>query len=465
MVETFVNREKELTLLREELQKKKASLIVIYGRRRVGKTELVKKIIKKDTIYIYMPNQSKDSLYSFLAEALYQQNKDPMLVDFRFRNLHQFFEYLKNKGYKRIIIDEFQRLEREKGSLSILQHYWDEHFSKSKVKLILLGSSISMTQKLILSYNGPLFGRRTLEMFIEPFELGGVMQWFKDYDIEKVIRIYSVFGGTPAYLQHYDISLNLMQNIEANILTKGKLLYNEVEQLLNIETRQPGTYLNILKQISLGKTKLNDLFNKTGIERTKLSFYLDVLQRDLTLIKKECPITEDSAKSKKSIYKLDDPYFIFWPRFVFRNISQVEEGKIDNIMDIINRDIDKHMGLIFENICKNALRRLNTPFDLEKTGRWWGYHKEKGVRKEEEIDIVALNEKTKEILFCECKWQDNVNAEKILAELKEKAKSVRWNDNARKEHYAIFAKSFSKKIKGLLMFDLRDIEKVFRTNF
>ncbi len=462
MVETFVNREKELALLKEELQKKKASLIIIYGRRRVGKTELVKQIIKKDTIYIYIPNQSKDSLYAFLAEALYQQNKDPMLVDFRFRNLHQFFEYLKNKEYKRIIIDEFQRLEREKGALSILQHYWDEHFSKSKVKLILLGSSISMTQKLILSYNGPLFGRRTLEMFIEPFELGGIMQWFKNYDIEEVIRIYSVFGGTPAYLQHYDSSLSLMQNIEANILTKGKPLYNEVEQLLNIETRQPGTYLNILKQISLGKTKLNDLFNKTGIERTKLSFYLGVLQRDLTLIKKECPITEDQTRSKKGIYMLDDPYFIFWLRFVFRNISQVEEGKIDNIMKIINRDIDKHIGLIFENICKNALKRLNTHFDCEKTGRWWGHRKEKGVRKEEEIDIVALNEKTKDILFCECKWQDNVNAKKILAELKEKAKLVRWNNNKREEHYAIFAKSFSKRIKGLLMVDLKDIERMFR---
>ena len=457
MVETFVNREKELAMLREEMHKGRASLIVIYGRRRVGKTELVKKIIKKDTIYIYIPNQSKESLYSFLAEALYQQNKDPMLIDFKFKNLNQFFEYLKNKGYKEIILDEFQRLEREKGSLSILQHHWDEHFSKNKVKIILLGSSISMTQKLILSYNGPLFGRRTLEMFIEPFDLKGVMQWFKNYDIKDIIRIYSVFGGTPAYLQHYDTSLSLIQNIEHNILTKGKLLYNEVEQLLNIETREPGTYLNILKQISLGKTRLNDLFNKTGIERTKLSFYLNVLQKDLTLIKKQCPITEDPIKSKKGIYMLDDPYFIFWLRFVFRNISNVEEGRIGNVIDIINRDIDKHIGLIFENICKNTLKKTNAPFNFEKIGRWWD--------KEKEIDIAALNEKTKEIIFCECKWKDNVDAEKILAELKEKTKSVKWNNDIRKEYYAIFAKSFKKKIKNqnIQLFDLKDIQNIINT--
>ena len=457
MVESFINRRNELSLLQEELKKRKASLIVVYGRRRVGKTELVKKIIKKGSLYLYIPNQSRESLMGFLAEELYQQNNDPLLKDFRFKNINQFFEYLIEKKYTEIIFDEFHRLEKEKGALSVLQHYWDNYFSKNDTKIILVGSSISMTKKLVLSYNGPLFGRRTLELFIKPFKLKELMEWFKGYDIEKIMEIYSIFGGTPAYLLEYDSSLGLFGNVERNILRKGKLLFNEVEHLLNIETRQPGTYLNIIKQLSLGNTKLNEIYNKTGIKRTKLSFYLDVLRNDLNIIRKICPVTEDETKSKKGIYVLDDPYFIFWLKFVYKNISELERGNIGTVTTQIKKEFNKHISFIFENACRHASKKM---LNYDKTGSWWGHYRDKeGTRKEIEIDIVAINEQKKEILFAECKWQDNVNAEKILCELKEKAKFVNWHNKERKEYYAVFAKSFKifSKGKNFLLFDLKDI--------
>ena len=182
----------------------------------------------------------------------------------------------------------------------------------------------------------------------------------------------------------------------------------------------------------------------------------------------ELPFTPLEKSNQQTIYQIDDNFFEFWFRFVYPNKSDIEGGETDKVLKKIKNEFNVHVSRTYEQVCREFLTQLNyrdeTPFHFSKIGIWWGHYRENNVRKEIEIDNVAINEETKEVLFVECKWQNNVNAEKILRELKEKAKHVDWNRGERKEYYVVFAKSFRERVSGedVLLFDLGDVEEVFR---
>jgi hypothetical protein len=455
----FINREDELKILREKYFSKKAEFIIIYGRRRVGKTELVERFLKQEDIKgirLLAREEAKVLQLRRFKEKLAEFFNDDLLKNIELKDWDSFFEYLSNRCKEErvvIAIDEFPYLVKEDKSLpSILQDYWDSKLRNTKIFLILLGSSVSMMEKL-MGYKSPLYGRRTGQILLRPLKFEHVLKYIKDF--KKTVEIYSIFGGTPAYLIEVDLNKNTSWNIEHKVLRKDSFIYRDVEFILREELDEPRYYFSILHSISKGNRKLGSICNDTGLSKSIVNKYLSVLI-DLHFVKRVVPITE-SYKSKKGLYFIADNMFDFWFRFVFPYIDLIESYGSKFVVDnYISKSLNEFIGFKFEDIILELLPKLRV-FNLTKIGKWW--------YKDKEIGIVALNEQTKEILFAECKWKENVDAEKIVEELVEKTKYVQWHNESRKEYLAVFAKSFSKRIsefeeKRVYCFDLKDLERV-----
>ncbi|MDI6654618.1 MAG: ATP-binding protein [Candidatus Hydrothermarchaeota archaeon] len=451
----FLNRERELSLLNERLKSRRAELVVIYGRRRIGKSELIEQFIKSNGIRLLAREESKTLQLRKFSEKLGSFFKDEFLEKTGFSNWDAFFEYLSKKSGERIVIaiDEFPYLIKEDPSLpSILQDYWDNKLKDTKIFLILSGSSISMMESKVLGYRSPLYGRRTGQLLLKPLRFAHVLDYIKK--IEKAIEFYSVFGGTPAYIMEADPSKDIFKNIEEKILREDSFIYRDVEFVLRQELVEPRYYFSILLSIARGNHKIGLIVNDTGLSKSIVNKYLSILN-DLQLVYRIAPITE-GYKSRKGMYFLSDNMFDFWFRFVNPYTEEIEEGKAKTIVkNYVKPYFNQYCGKHFENIVQDVLGEIDI-LKFTRIGKWW--HRDK------EIDIIALNENTKEIMFCECKWQENVDALEVLVRLREKAKYVDWHRKKRKERYAIFAKSFSRRAEGndVLSFNLRDLETALR---
>ena len=463
----FIDREDELAYIKQEYKDTNFKFISIIGRRRVGKTRLIEEFIKEKKNASYFLVQELDDLglrMSF-AEKLHRDLKINFLGTPTWDDIFKEIFMLSETSRIILIFDEFQRfLKINKSVPSILQGYIDKYATKSKLFLIVTGSSIGMMHRLF-DYTSALYGRRTGQITISPLKSFYLNEWFSNTPLEKIIEIYSVFGGTPKYLEDANPDKTLIENIKNKILDKRSILYIEPEILIKTELSESSTYMSILKLISEGKTKSIEIADSLSIKTTSLTYFLNILEKDMGFIKKEIIVTEKKERPKKVIYKMNDPFFKFWFRYIYPYKSDIEIENTDYVVQKIENNINSFIGYCFEDVCKEILLKSNkkdkpTPFKFSKIGSWWGHKREDGLRKELEIDIVALNENTKEILFCECKWQKNVDAKKILNDLKEKSKFVEWNNEKRKEHYAVFAKSFKNKISepDTILFDLKDLE-------
>ncbi len=355
-----------------------------------------------------------------------------------------------------MIIDEFQNMIKEdKAILSLFQRIVDTILQNSNVKLVLLGSTVSLMTSKVLSYKSPLYGRKTLSMKLEPIKFLHLREFFPEKTVEELVEIYGFADGIPHYLIKIHPKLDFWKWLQ-NELEEKTFIIDEVDFLMRYEFEEVGTYKAILHALAYGKTKINEIKDFTGVRRTDISPYLKNLI-ETGFVKREIPVLE-KVKSKKGRYYLADNFLSFWFRYIHPNISSIEEGIFD--VNVIKKDYNTYLGRVFEKVCKQiviSLIRRNYLPNFTKIGKWW--HKDK------EIDILALNEQTKEILFCECKWQNKVNAKKICKELAEKAQYVKWHNNKRRESFAIFAKSFSRKIeefegKRVYCFDLKDLEKI-----
>lgn len=442
----FINRVGELNKLVKISKSRKSELVILYGRRRVGKSRLLVEFTKKTNALYLLADISKNIL-----DILSKQIKDEFV---KLGTWEDFFEFLVKSRYKILIIDEFQYLYQvNKAWPSMMQRWW-EKIKETDKKIILCGSIISTIYKISKGYGSALYGRKTYEMQITPLKFKFIKGFLPNYNLEDLVRAYSIVGGIPRYLEEFDSKLSIEDNIRGKILDKTCFLYNEPINLLFEEFRDPAPYVSILLAIIQGYTKFAEISEVSKIESHKLPKYLLVLER-VGLVEKEIPITEKKVKVKTTRYKIRDNFYKFWFGFVFRNKSMIEQGLEKEVFDSIMREFNQYVGRCFEDICRELIADLKI-FRFDKIGRWW--------QKNNEIDIIALNGQTNEILFAECKWQENVDIKNIFEELKEKAKLVKWKNEKRKEYYAIFAKSLKEKIKesNLLLFDLKDLEKAIK---
>lgn len=457
----FIDRGDELKFLEERYKQHGFEFIVIYGRRRIGKTELIKNFVKGKPHVYFLCNKAgtvgnilrfRKMVAAFLSE--------PEIAPETFEEI---FAHLVQRAKDRflVVFDEFPYLVEKDASVpSLFQAVADEVLKGRNIMLVLCGSSISMMEQL-LGYKNPLYGRKTGHIKLDFLKFRHFSEFFPGSSIEENIRAYSILGGVPFYLEKFDKNKTALENAKEQILSKGGRLYEEVDFLLKEELREPDVYKSILSAIASGSTKVAEIATKTGIKASDMDRYLKVLM-SLGIIKKEIPATE--KKSKKSLYRVDDNFFDFCSLFFEPYRSDIEIGETVNLEESLKRNFNAYAGRKFEKLVREEAIREISPFQVQKAGRWWGAYREEGQRKSLEIDILALNEQTKDILFCECKWQDGVNAEKILEGLKEKAKYVDWHGKNRNEHYAIVAKGFSSRTKDALCFDLRDLGKILAKN-
>ncbi len=457
MNQHFVDREEELRFLERYYNKEGSSLIIIYGRRRIGKTELIKQFIKnkKHVYYLCERTSIKKNVEKFKERIAEELNID-WIKNVKVEDFETLFKIVRDILEKEkvvIVFDEFPYLiELDRGILSVFQKIWDEILSKTKTMLILCGSSIGMMENEVLGYKSPLYGRRTAQWKVKELDIKYIKEFFPNYSFEEILYVYSVVGGIPFYLLKLDKDKGFFENIREHFLWQGGFFYEEAENLLRQEFREPKNYMLILRAIADGKRKMGEIANETGLDKSAVSRYLEILQ-NLNLVGYELPVTA-SPKAKRRLYYIKDNYFNFWFRFIYPNKSRIEEGLGDLVLEDIKRSFNVYFSEVFERICRKITLKV---FNFTKVGKWW--------YKDKEIDIVALNENTKEILFAEVKWSDNVYAKKILRELEEKSKYVQWYKEERKEYYAIFAKSFKEKIdeykgKKVYCFDLKDLERI-----
>lgn len=445
----FVNRKNELKYLEGLYKEKGEKLLIVYGRRRIGKTELLKRFsMGKNHLFFSSDLSSEPNQLRQFTEKIYQTTGESFLQRQSFSSWEPLFMYIFDHLIDKIplvIIDEFPYLcESNKALPSILQKIWDERAKDRNIFLVLCGSYMSFMEKEILGEKSPLFGRRIGQIFLQPLQFRDLKEFYPQYSREERVYSYAILGGTPAYLQRFNNRKSIEKNIKEEILNKNSFLYREPRFLLMEELRAPSLYFSILEAIAFGKTRLNEISQASGIENnSKVNKYLAVLS-ELHIIRRDIPVTEYKPhKSRKGIYIIEDPFFRFWFRYIFPNMSYLEEGDINYVWNkIIKPDINRFAGFIFEEISIQRLKELNKdnklPFKAKRIGRWWN--------KEKEIDIIALDYKGS-YLLCECKWTNRKIGINILNILQEKSNFL---PKAKQKYFGFFSKSgFTKELKRI----------------
>lgn len=465
----FIGREDELKDLNDLYESNSFEFVVMYGRRRVGKTTLISEFCKDKPAIFYVAQEHNDkmSLESFGDKILdYFGMKEFMP---RFQEWEMAFKYVgKMAEEKRIIlvIDEFPYIATANKSLcSILQNVIDHYLKNTKIFLIVCGSSMSFIEKEVLSYKSPLFGRRTAQFKIEPFDFFTSTNFVPNYSLEDKVATYGVLGGIPQYLERFQNERALDENIKHSFLNKNSYFYDEPKNLLKQELREPAFYNSIIEAIANGYTKLNEISTKVGESTDKCSKYIKNLI-DLGIVIKETPIGE-KENNRKTLYKLKDNMFSFWYRFVFNNIELIEQRKIDYIYENkIVPYMSEYLGFIFEEICIQYLKRLNKddklPFVFESIGKWWGTNK--NTKTAEEIDVIATSKDS--IIIGECKWKNELLGMDVVKTTIERGSIF----NHKNKYYMFFSKSgFTKEVvtsaekdDSIILVSVSDFERLIR---
>ena len=465
----FINRGIEIDFLEKKYRSQGSQFIVLYGRRRVGKTELIKQFCKdKKSIYLLADKRGTLLNLETFAEKAADHFGD---VTPRVENFYDLSKYLLREIADEkyiIVIDEFSYLiERDDTIPSVFQVMWDEYLSGKDIMLILCGSSVSMMVEGTLTQKSPLYGRRTGQWMLEPFKAYHIPQFHEQIDVTKGIEFYSILGGVPLYILEFDPEMDAFKNIDEHILAKGEFLHEEVETLLKEELKEYYLYISIFEAIAKGRTRLVEISDYSKIPQKDLPKYVGTLMK-LELIGKEYPVTE-KIRSKKTRYYIKDNFFRFYFRYIHPNRTEIESGNADKVLKLIEKDFDMFVAAEFENIVKDQFKShdagVKLPFSFNRIGRQWG--KIKGAPKGQntyEIDIVALNDDTGDIAFIECKWKSlsERNALDILNDLKSKSVFVLWNNEMQKEYFGLVAKRIEGKDalrkKGFMVFDLDDFD-------
>ena len=434
----FIGREQELNTLNKLYRSDRFEFAVIYGRRRVGKTALISEFTKdKDTIFFTgVETNAKQNLDNFsrcIMEFSTGIAIDSSFVSFQ-AALEYVFELAKTKRIV-LVIDEYPYVARASKSLaSTLQLLIDKNKDSSKLFLVLCGSSMSYMEDQVLAYKAPLYGRRTAQLKIRPFDFFEACCYFTRFsDIDKALA-YGIVGGTPQYLMQINDSLSIEENIKNTHLNSTSSIFEEPNNLLKQEVREPAIYNAVVTAIAAGCSKMNEISNKIDEDTSVCATYIKNLIT-LGIVKKESPYGEKS--SRKTIYSIEDNMFRFWYRFVPENTSIISRGAADLAYKRIAPELPSYMGGVFEEICKQYLWKLlledKCAVNFSDLGRWWGTNPQ--TRTQEEIDIIGTDKNS--ALFAECKWTNEKVDLGVLETLAERSNLF----NYKKKHFYLFAKT------------------------
>ncbi len=402
----FYARQKELATLERRYATNSFECVVIYGRRRVGKTALLSTFVKgKRAAFFSALESSAEQNLSEISKAVQSliAPEGPHASYASFGDAFAAAFACARDERTVLVVDEYPYLaEAEPSVSSVLQHAIDHNKEGSRLMLILCGSSTSFMEEQVLGKKSPLYGRRTAQMRIEPFDYEDAKSFFPQAPTQLAMELYALTGGIPRYLEELDEGLGLERNIRDAVLDPSCYLFEEPKNLLMQELRSPSSYNGVIEAMAEGASKLNEIATAAHVDSSRCSYYLRTLM-SLGLVEKESPFGEDG--SKRSIWKIRDSFFRFWYRFVPSNWSILQAGMLDIGTDRAMRGFPTFMGPEFERICMQWLWRRNgadLPFLMLSCGRWWGA--DSRSRQQEEIDIVGKGEDGR-MLFCECKWK------------------------------------------------------------
>lgn len=409
----FIGRKRELNDLKQRYENGKFEFAVMYGRRRVGKTTLINEFVKDKEVIFYtgIEGNEKENLEG-LSKSIYSLSQDFADTSSSFASFQEALETAFKIAEKRrivFVIDEYPYIAGSYKALSsILQILIDRNKNTSKMFLILCGSSLSFMENQVLGYKSPLFGRRTCQYKIMPFEFFEIKNYYNKFSSTDLAVIYGITGGIPLYMSLMNDNLSVEENIKANFLVPNAYLFEEPTNLIKQECRDPAQYNSIIKAIATGSSRMSEICSKTGLDTGLTTSYLNKLM-SLGIVKKEMPFGTDS--SRKTIYALEDSMFRFWYRFIPDNLAIINRGLTDVVYKKIVPQITSFMGGVFEEICKQYLWELNrqgkAAITFTDLGRWWGNDPKNKC--EAEIDIIGTAD-DKSALFCECKWtHENVD--------------------------------------------------------
>lgn len=435
----FIGRERELKELDKLYTSDKFEFVVIYGRRRVGKTALINQFIgEKKAIYFTGVESNEKQNLENLSKSMVALNNG-IQAELSFLSFQSALEYafqLAENERIVLVMDEYPYVARASKSLaSTLQLLIDKYKESSKLMLILCGSSMSYMEDHVLAYKAPLYGRRTAQMKIQPFDFEESCQYFRNYSDEDKALLYGIVGGTPQYLLQMSDKLSIEENIKNTFLNPMSFLYEEPVNLLKQEVREPAIYNAIITAIATGYSRMSEISSKVGEDTNVCSNYIKNLI-NLGIVKKETPYGEKA--SKKSIYSIEDNMFCFWYRFVLDNCSVIERGATDLVYKRIEAQLPDYMGRVFEEICKQylwmQLLEGKSPIEFHSLGRWWGNDP---IRKSQaEVDIMGEQDR-ESALFAECKWRNEKVDSDVLETLIGRSELFRY----KKAHYYLFSKS------------------------
>lgn len=437
----FIDRENEIQFLEQEYAREESSLIILYGRRRVGKTALMTKFMEnKRAFYFLATEESEQQNRNVFKEDVAVFTGNSLLQAAEINQWGPIFEILAESAGKErqvVLIDEFQYLGKSNPAYpSIFQKIWDTILKDKNIMVILCGSLITMMESQTLSYSSPLYGRRTGQIKLKQIPFQYYDQFFPEKSRKELIEYYAVTGGVPKYIELFRAGYDVYDAIEKNILQKSSFLYDEPNFLLQREVSEVGSYYSIIKTIAAGNQKLGKIASVLELKQTGLTRYLKTLV-DLDILEREVPVTEENPeRSKRGLYRIKDNFIWFWFKFIYPNLSMIESGHASLVLKKIQQNfIDNHVSFVYEDVCLESLWKMNADgvweFLFDKAGRWWDG--------QNEIDLVALDSTGKNIIFGECKYWKGVVGIDILEKLMEKAACVDWNYGKRKEYFILFS--------------------------
>ncbi|GMU58229.1 MAG: ATPase AAA [Candidatus Xenobia bacterium] len=455
----FLNRERELEFL-ECWWSRGAGLAVLYGRRRIGKTELLRQFARRKPALVYVAAQTtlSEQLREFSAAL---EEAVPEAAGVSFADWTSAWRFLAARSTQPLllVLDEFPYLAEADPALpSVIQRAWDGGLKDSQLRVVLCGSSISVMERSVLAEKSPLFGRRTAQYLLESLDFREAGLFFPRLSTRERFHRFAVLGGVPAYCLQFDPEQDLWDGVRDRILAKGAFLRDEVTFLLMQELREPRLYMAILTAIAEGRTRLGEIANRAlgPSGANQVSFYLQTLQT-LGLIERVVPLTESQPhKSRRGLYRLRDPFVRFWFRYVFPEQTRLEMGLLEQVLEQrIRPDFASFCAPVFEECCRQSLLRARLAWSPARVGSWWSASSE--------VDVVAWDVAQRNLLVGECKWSGRPVGENVLADLDRNSHALIEELSIPTVWRALFAPSFTPALErrahqeGLLLFSLDEL--------
>lgn len=444
----FIGRKNEMAKLGAEY-KRDSSFVVIYGRRRVGKTTLIKEFLKDKTAFYFLATEEIESQsMKRLAGVIARTTQNNLLQKAVFTDWLELFQIIANyvpENKKVLVIDEFPYLVKTNPAFpSILQNAWDEILKDNNVMLILSGSLIGMMQKHALSYDSPLYGRRTSQIRLAPLPFTDIYA-VQNLSFTDAVEQYAVTGGVPKYLEFFEDDKTLIEQIKNAVLSKSGFLYEEPFFLLKSESMTAVNYFSIIKAIADGNHKLGKIASALEQGTSGLTQYLSTLS-DLDFVEKRTPVTEKNPeKSRKGLYFIVDNFIRFWFRYVYPYKGELELDNMQIVLDEMQKDFEtKFVAFAYEDICKDLFADLckqgTIDFVPSRIGAYWL----NDYTGDTEIDVMAVDNQNKRIFAGECKYHAKPVDAPVYYALREKvldAGEIRKSYPGYDIIYGVFGKS------------------------